>query len=612
MPQYEIILCPHGKSKQIVPLFDSSNKNSYIDSHPSIDIKVFSDLPYEAFICSPFEGEEPLESIDFFINDFHINTEILLNGNIVFKNEEYGNRIFSSCYGFIQISMNLSSKNHKINLSSPYVAVMVRKGKQNNSVRRMVEYIYKHNEDLLYQDSVRPRNISDLSKNENKSMESRIALLKEILYYYEEYYSYFKVNSRFKTDKQDTVDSFERLQFIADRTIKYLTQHPEQLVQVNYKSGIEFNGQYYQPQKTLMAKSIYVYDIYENQIVVGFLKTLILSIDEIRVAISNMIKGFPDDEKEIDGYVLSSFYIYSSTKKTLSYYQEQLNALSDKYNILFNAYSYALKVTEVQVCDVPKPTAIFLSIPQYFQIYDCIILWFKMGIYDLKRERFMLSFLKGDILYECYVLSKLYSYFKECGYELISSYQFPYSFAGKTLYQNVECNNTFVFSYNEQIVTLYYQPVIYSDSFQLSNGIEIYRNTSISYENYIDKGEAKGVYYSPDYLIKIEKGKDIYYLISDAKFSTISTVKRYHVPALAFKYIFSISPANTDNKLLGLCIFNGQSDEDNDVLIDIYDRSMTPGKIFPQADIITLTENKEENSLEHANLFSQLLNKYLI
>jgi len=111
--------------------------------------------------------------------------------------------------------------------------------------------------------------------------------------------------------------------------------------------------------------------------------------------------------------------------------------------------------------------------------------------------------------------------------------------------------------------------------------------------------------------LKIESNGTANYVIIDAKFSTVSTVKKYRVPALVFKYLFSISTVEKKDKILGLCIINGKSDEDTDSITDIYDRSMRPGDIYPQAELLTLTENNKDNNEEHMVLLKSVFDKYI-
>ena len=95
-----------------------------------------------------------------------------------------------------------------------------------------------------------------------------------------------------------------------------------------------------------------------------------------------------------------------------------------------------------------------------------------------------------------------------------------------------------------------------------------------------------------------------------AKFSTVKTVKTHQVAKLAYKYMFSISPISTTDTVVGLCVFNGQSDVDDDKMHNIYDFELA-GAISPKAEIITLTENAINNGALHEVLLHNAVGLYV-
>ena len=78
-----------------------------------------------------------------------------------------------------------------------------------------------------------------------------------------------------------------------------------------------------------------------------------------------------------------------------------------------------------------------------------------------------------------------------------------------------------------------------------------------------------------------------------------------------YKYLFSISPVDSTDEVVALYIVNGQSDEDVDSVVDIYDRSLRPGSITPCAEIITLTENSEDTQANHSRLLKATFGRHL-
>ena len=68
--------------------------------------------------------------------------------------------------------------------------------------------------------------------------------------------------------------------------------------------------------------------------------------------------------------------------------------------------------------------------------------------------------------------------------------------------------------------------------------------------------------------------------------------------------MISISTIDSEDEILGLVIVNGKSNDIEDDIEDIYNR--TKRAVFPFAKIVTLTENQEDNSLIHEDLMNNV------
>ena len=146
-----------------------------------------------------------------------------------------------------------------------------------------------------------------------------------------------------------------------------------------------------------------------------------------------------------------------------------------------------------------------------------------------------------------------------------------------------------------------------------ASGVGLYRNTSISFPREGAEDATSGSYYCPDYLLKIEDldADRARYVLIDAKFQTLQNVRRRQVPALAYKYLFSLTPVRARDAVEGLCVINGQSEYEEDRAADVYDFSLSPGRIYPRAEIVTLTENDPDGAERHAALLGRTLGRYL-
>ncbi len=609
MDELVLRLLPDNQEPQELVLQQHRLETSILDAATAALSYVFNDYKYRAQLVN---ANTQIRNLIFLLNGKEVKvTYSQESGLITFQDLSFGQRIFLECYGFVQITIVFDDEQgiHQVK-ETEYIQVMVRKGWQNDSVRRMTEYIYKYNSEILNGDKTHSKDISGLKDSARKTIESQILLLEQISVIYEENYRYFKMNSRFVTTPKERVDHFEKLQYVSRNTLQYIAQHPEELQQVWDSSGIKVGNFRYQPNKTLITDNTKSYNIYENRVVLGFLIFLLHEVERIQKDLTSIVNGVPQKLMETDDYITSSYFIYAKTIESVKIILKDIQNLHRKYTTLYNLYSKILPIKPEIVMNTPQFTPLFRSIPQYHQVYDCVSAWFSKGMFTICEEQFMLSFIKTSALYEIYVLTKLINYFHSIGYALISTNKITYPSPGR-YYENTYCNNCFVFKNDAGQVTLYYQPVIYNTNRQSISGIGLYRNTSISFPKLQSSGNYGGRYYTPDFVIKYEYANvsTARYLIADAKFSRLQTVKNREVAELAYKYLFSISPVSQDDLIVGLCIFNGQSDIATDSYTNIYDHELTQ-RITPRADIVTLTENSINNAELHEALLRNSVGLY--
>ena len=157
-------------------------------------------------------------------------------------------------------------------------------------------------------------------------------------------------------------------------------------------------------------------------------------------------------------------------------------------------------------------------------------------------------------------------------------------FVNNNYYTDTKYNNTFIFENDRIKLTLFFQPVIYGDD-RAFNGLDVFRNTTSNSK--IDNN-GRGKTYTPDYIIKVEYGDKSDYLILDAKFSTPENIRRHQLQELVYKYLFSVSPLNKNDEILGLYILCGKKTGKDTVDI-IHDLAVRMGRsIKPFAEILVV------------------------
>ena len=532
-----------------------------------------------------------IADVRVYVNDV-LESSVYNNGRIYFPSRGISNRrIFLDCYGFAELSITLILVDgQECTLNSEYLPILVRREELNNSVEAMARFVYNNQEWLLLNGELKPKKPSGLKENGYRSLATQILLAEEIAAIYESSYGYFKANSRFKLEKMSVIERLERIQYVTQGTLSYTATHPEYLRQVNSTQGIFIGNRVYQPQKTETVQNTRSYDIYENRVILAFLRNMIDSVQSLQGYCCNLLSKIPNDEDYSSEYIYSSFFMFSETRKMIEDGKTQLEKLSEKFTYLWRMYSDILRIPLDQHIVPPRPTAIFLSVPQYNRIFVRIHQWFSFGIYNFSKEHFMLSFIKISALYESYLLAKFLCYFRDRGYSLESSRRCVYPVSKRWKYKNTSVRNTFVLKNGQKRITLYYQPVIFDTDQRSVNGIGLYRNNSISvYAGNEDDCRQGGHYYVPDFLIKIEENGDSQYMIVDAKFSDYSSVRRYYVKDLVFKYLFSISPIEENELVCGLCIMYGKC-KSKERLQTAYDKQILGTEIYPFIEIFPLIE----------------------
>ncbi len=615
MSAYKLNLTPdYGRSIELELTDQQKLVSSLNDLMPEQDY-VYSDQLYSVTI----KGLDiNFKKLSLYINDYEVEQNVSPEGRILFSGSHYPKgRIFVHNFGLVQMSVRIDIDDClHVTLYTKFIPILVINSRTNQSVQRMAEYIYYWRERLLLSGPLLSEQRQGLKPGAPKELETQIQILRDIVHIYSESISYFHTNAKFNLRPVGNIDNYEKVRFISSRMLTYVTQHPEQLTRTAVVTGIRQNNRYFLPRKTLIEENVIDYDIYENQIIVGFLNSLCSMIKELSNKISSRLAFFPDIKEIENGYFLSASFVFSSTRRKLEKAQENLLSLEQNIEELYHQYSQLLPVTKQVFDKIPPPTPIFISNRPYRLIYEQITRWFQFGIYNFSREDFILPMLQSDKLYEFYVLLKIYNYIVSNGFVIQKSDEYSYksfknSYPSIPSHSGIKCDNTFIF-WNEDTLTeltLFYEPYVHNGNSRNvgENGVGLFRNMSYSFD-----GKESEVHYWPDYVIKIKKSKYCQYIILDAKFSTRQSVKEYQIRPLLFKYLISVSTIDPEDTILGLIVINGKSKELEDTTESIYNRVAISRKIHPFAKIVTLTENQENSGPLHEKLLNEIIHSFIL
>lgn len=540
-----------------------------------------------------------------------ISGECLFVNNEIIEDYVKPSCIFRECFGIIRIEVIISGASY----ITQNTRVAMKESSINSSIINMIDYIYDNCDKFLYEEHKYSKSEFGVMPNEKISIDTKLSLINEIYDVYVKGYNILKHSAQTKLVNANKIGDFNELLSIGQNTINYIVNHTEELQPVNYNSGISVNKQYYEPRKTLVQSVAYSCDIYENQVIVGFLKTVVQDLDDIKSTVekSKSLNAIPYRR---NGYVDSAYYIYTRNTKMLNSYLEGINACLLKIQKLYVEYKRILNVSDITVVAIPRYTNIFRRIMPYNIMFKKIFKWFNCGNYDLSKSDLLLSFVSISKIYEYFCLLKINLSLEKCGFNLVSG--FPFKYAENQYYHNTSYNNTFVFSKDNVNVTVYYQPIIYGKTYgrERPNGIGLFRNTTISITNsaalaLLDESEAnRGNYYVPDYLIKISNVDTTNYYILDAKHSSSNTIKRYQLPYLVFKYLFSISALSKDGNVAGMCILCGKSaTNSSECLYDVADKFNI--QVTPCAQICNITGSDVDNDTDLVAYINRIIDVML-
>ena len=545
---------------------------------------VYGDKSYKK---AKINFRKKIDKMEFYVNGT-LKSCNYKNGYIHFNDEtSLRDKIFLDYFGYVIISINITSDEKEYILTSKYIEVAIRHNIFSDTVREMIVYIMKNNDKLLNSDNLKSIDLLGLGENGNNNLQTRITVLNEIVFEYEKNYSFFRLNSRSRLVNNEKIDDFEKIKSISASTVRHILTNPQELYKVSTDTGIKYGSQYLLPRKTLISRNENYYNIYENKIVLGFLKFLYYKINNDIKSLSEKTK-IKNNSQMKNSYALSAEEIKKILFTNLYNHKIELESINNRIKSLFITYKNTITCDEIIVNKIPKPTKTFAEITHYKKIYSVIVKWFKHAGYDFKKRSIPLSFLGNSQIYEYYVLLKLNNYFIKNNFKMENGSNHSYS-AGKN-------KDIFVFQKCNSRVTIYYQPIISHSVSEENNSIGLFRNNNISFFSSNAHVDDAYSYYKPDYIIKKEENGFASYFIMDAKFSDTNTVKKRYLADIAYKYLCSISTINECDIIRKVCIINGKSSSDENRFYDVYNSGYSERnkKISPTLNILTLTSNIDD------------------
>lgn len=508
---------------------------------------VFEDGSYEIyFVCDQYNRTE-VKSVAVCVNGEQVGDIVLsantaiVEGSTRYRDDIFAKQPFLLHYDLIAVSFILSFVDGSSKEYFTDFLLCVSKNQEDatniqNMLQELIAFDDSQVGEWIFSDGKRGASNSlyegKWNKRAYKSLSSYIQLLEQVIACYKNNFAYFRMQGKHTIKQSSVLVPYEKVKKVSRDSFNWIMQNADQLADVPYSSGVQYQGKNYLPYHIKTDASQKSWDVYENRIVISFLHTVLLNAKQIFWEFDRDILNEERIISRIHGSFPKEYCAPIITIKSLqiSFCRILLGKLNHSIDTLQNLYTQYETLFDVQtsmLTTLPRKTSTFCEIKPYAQVFKIIVHWFQYGEYSLEKERLILQVKTLDKLFEYYCLLQLLKLLADNGYHKADiqepAFKYLYTSADGHYQNEQDVANTYVLSRNHITATLYYQPVISAFSFE--NGLTLYRTTS------------KKGYYTPDFVLKFSFSEhDEEYIIFDAKFASRDTIKNFRLPEVIRKY----------------------------------------------------------------------------
>lgn len=258
------------------------------------------------------------------------------------------------------------------------------------------------------------------------SFARRIALLERLLVTFEECAHYLRANARFRLVPQSRVDAVEKLRAVTSETVRYVAEHPDELVLSPSGAGLRIGGRTYLPRHVLVESSAKRFDTYENRVILGVLASLGEELRADAREAADRADKLQVCEPDRPGYVSTASPLAKDAAKRLLAYAEALCGLERRTSVLFRDYRtmlpaepLALKLSNGK--DALRPTEVFRSIPAYRALFEAISGVQRSEKPVLESEAALITAFGRSRLFELHALFRVLEGLSAAGFRLTAS-----------------------------------------------------------------------------------------------------------------------------------------------------------------------------------------------
>ncbi|NUM44147.1 MAG: hypothetical protein HUU38_05525 [Anaerolineales bacterium] len=317
---------------------------------------------------------------------------------------------------------------------------------------------------------------------------------------------------------------------ISENSIYWLINNLDQL-DGNYlhdSSTVMVNGRRFRVQQIESDSLIENTNVYENQVIMGYLEDLLATLINIEHDYSKLERQLPKNDpiRQIpSGYQSLTELREKFGKKYFSKLLTECHELQKQCRESIKFCNQYLPVKQV-VREMPKMTDGFNAYSHYREVFRQIVSWYRLGKLNVSGERFLYSLRTLDKLYEFFCLFNLIDALSASDFHMIRSMREE---KDATLW---ETNPDSIYDFvdkDDVHIRLHYEPHINTTADSEHTPIYVYANS-----------RAKWGFLAPDFLMEIHYRGNLEYAIFDSKYTNQKNATHKYLPELTMKYIHSI------------------------------------------------------------------------
>ena len=484
-----------------------------------VSIHEFESIGYRLVVDEPIQPKVLLGDYSLLLDNYYTR-----DGHHVY--ESTPSQSFKNFVGIThaEIANGIDSDSEIIAVSRP-INVFASKISYDRALR-FLRFII-NNEDISSICFTVTKGGSDAKRSSNNLSEKLISGLKVVEYLNNEW-GRFHHDPCVKNSTKSIIRPFSKSMPFDDRTIAYLSMHPDSLIRSDAQSGdVLIRGQHYSIQQMVQNKIIQNLNVFENQVVLYFMKSFYQFVLQLKTELAT---SKPNDStisvNGVDYISLDQVLIDSGI--FISFQQEKLDAAYNGVRMAINRLQRDFKcVLDTSKNLLPVPTQQVLSKSHYMTLYRFIDNYYRIGEPSWRGTSELYGIRNISKLYEFVNLINIHKSLSSLGFILDESRYVDSNGLDADRPINQPCN-TYVFKHGTGItVKLLYD-------LQTARVDDL--TDPVVGQLYDMKHYVKAKTWRPDYQIRVigDKGTECH--IFDAKYSNLKTVRERHMPECARKY----------------------------------------------------------------------------